>query len=66
MMSSLSGFDLVVVGDGAAGLMASIHAAERGKFVLLIERNRKPGVKILMSGGTRCERILPADSGGKS
>jgi predicted Rossmann fold flavoprotein len=47
-------FDLIVVGAGAAGLMASIHAAERGKSVLLIERNRKPGVKILMSGGTRC------------
>ena len=54
-------WDVIVVGAGAAGaagLMASINAAERGKRVLLLEKNRKPGVKILMSGGTRCERIF--------
>ncbi len=48
-------WDAVVVGAGAAGLMAAIHAAERGRRVLLLEKGRKPGVKILMSGGTRCE-----------
>ncbi|MHC5538823.1 FAD-dependent oxidoreductase, partial [Singulisphaera rosea] len=47
-------FDVVVVGAGAAGLVASFRAAERGRRVLLIEKNRKPGVKILISGGTRC------------
>lgn len=47
-------FDVIVVGAGAAGLVASFRAAERGRRVLLIEKNRKPGVKILMSGGTRC------------
>ena len=50
--------DVVVIGAGAAGLMAAIHAAERGRRTVLVEKNRKPGVKILMSGGTRCEAIL--------
>src|SRR5262249_6772408 len=31
-----------------------IRAAERGRSVVLLEKNRRPGVKILMSGGTRC------------
>jgi predicted Rossmann fold flavoprotein len=48
------GFDVVVLGAGAAGLLAAIRAAERGRRVLLLEKNRRPGVKILMSGGTRC------------
>src|SRR5436190_16568963 len=47
-------WDVVVIGAGAAGLMASVAAAERGARVLLLEKNRRPGVKILMSGGTRC------------
>jgi predicted Rossmann fold flavoprotein len=46
--------DVAILGGGAAGLMAAIRAAERGRRVLLLERNRKPGAKILMSGGTRC------------
>lgn len=46
--------DLVIIGAGAAGLMASASAAQRGLDVLLIEKNKKLGVKILMSGGTRC------------
>lgn len=47
-------WDVVILGAGAAGLMTAIHAAERGRRVLLLEKARKPGVKILMSGGTRC------------
>ncbi len=47
-------WDVVVIGAGAAGLLAAARAAERGRRVLLLEKNRKPGVKILMSGGTRC------------
>ncbi len=47
-------FDAVILGAGAAGLMAAVHAAERGRRVLLLEKGKKPGVKILMSGGTRC------------
>ena len=47
-------FDLAVLGAGAAGLFAAIRAGETGKRVILVEKNRRPGVKILMSGGTRC------------
>jgi predicted Rossmann fold flavoprotein len=46
--------DVVVLGAGAAGLVAAFRAAERGARVLLVEKNRRPGVKVLMSGGTRC------------
>lgn len=46
--------DVAILGAGAAGLCAAIRAAERGLSVLLLEKNRRPGVKILMSGGTRC------------
>ncbi len=47
-------YDVVVLGAGAAGLVAAARAAERGARVLLAEKNRRPGVKILISGGTRC------------
>src|SRR3954468_19937642 len=47
-------YDAVILGAGAAGLFAAIRAAEGGARVLLVEKNRRPGVKILMSGGTRC------------
>ncbi|RUL85934.1 BaiN/RdsA family NAD(P)/FAD-dependent oxidoreductase [Tautonia sociabilis] len=47
-------YDVAVLGAGAAGLFAASRAAERGRRVLLVEKNRRPGVKILMSGGTRC------------
>src|SRR5215472_784679 len=57
-------WDVVVVGAGAAGLMAAIHAAERGARTLLLEKNRKPGVKILMSGGTRCNLTHATDNRG--
>lgn len=47
-------FDVVVVGAGAAGMVAAFRAAERGRRTCLLEKNARPGVKILMSGGTRC------------
>lgn len=47
-------YDAAVLGGGAAGLVTAIRAAELGARVILIEKNRRPGVKILMSGGTRC------------
>ena len=50
---------MVVVGAGAAGLMAAIAAASRGADVLLIERTLDGGRKILISGGGRCN-ILPS------
>jgi predicted Rossmann fold flavoprotein len=57
-------FDAVVIGAGAAGLVAATHAAERGRRVLLLEKGRKPGVKILMSGGTRCNITHDCDARG--
>src|SRR5262245_52524790 len=57
-------WDVVVVGAGAAGLLAAVNAAEHGRRVLLLEKNRKPGVKILMSGGTRCNVTHATDNRG--
>jgi predicted Rossmann fold flavoprotein len=57
-------WDIVVVGAGAAGLMAAIRAAEHGRRVLLLEKARKPGVKILMSGGARCNLTHATDNRG--
>lgn len=60
----ISTFDCVIVGAGAAGLMAAIETAKRGRRVLLLEKNSKPGVKILMSGGTRCNLTQNTDTAG--
>jgi predicted Rossmann fold flavoprotein len=46
--------EVLVVGGGAAGLMAAITAARRGRRTLLLEKNQRPGLKILISGGGRC------------
>jgi predicted flavoprotein YhiN len=45
---------IVVVGAGAAGLTAAVRAAEAGGQVMLLNAHPKVGLKILMSGGTRC------------
>lgn len=42
------------MGAGPAGLFAARVAAERGRRVVLLEKNRRPGLKILISGGGRC------------
>lgn len=47
-------FDVIVIGAGAAGLMCSIEAGARGRKVLILDKSNKPGKKILMSGGGRC------------
>ena len=57
-------WQVVVVGAGAAGLLAAARAAERGRRTLLVEKNRRPGVKILMSGGTRCNLTHATDRRG--
>ena len=59
---TLPNYDVAVLGAGAAGLMAGVFAARRGLRVVVIERNRKPGVKILMSGGTRCNITHDCDN----
>ncbi|VTP95163.1 flavoprotein, HI0933 family [Sphingobacterium daejeonense] len=47
-------YDAVIIGAGACGLMCSVQAGLLGKRTLLIEGNDKPGAKILISGGGRC------------
>lgn len=47
-------YDAIILGAGAAGLFCAAQAGQRGKRVLLLERAEKPGKKILISGGGRC------------
>jgi predicted Rossmann fold flavoprotein len=47
-------WDVVVVGGGPAGMMAAGRAAELGATVLLLEKNPSLGVKLLITGGGRC------------
>ncbi len=53
-VANASGFDALIIGGGAAGLMCAITAGQRGQRVLLIEHANRVGKKILMSGGGRC------------
>ena len=46
--------DVAILGGGAAGLMCAIEAGKRGRKVVLIEKAKKVGKKILISGGGRC------------
>ena len=46
--------DVLIVGAGAAGLMAGIEAARRGRSVVVIDHAAKPAEKIRISGGGRC------------
>ncbi|MCA7024695.1 MULTISPECIES: NAD(P)/FAD-dependent oxidoreductase [Stenotrophomonas] len=46
--------DVLVIGAGAAGLMCALTAGRRGRVVQVIDHANKPGKKILMSGGGRC------------
>lgn len=47
-------FDVIIIGAGAAGMMCAIEAGNRGRSVLVLERSKKPGEKIRISGGGRC------------
>ncbi|MGE5952088.1 MAG: NAD(P)/FAD-dependent oxidoreductase [Qipengyuania vulgaris] len=47
-------YDVIILGAGAAGLMCAARAGQRGKRVLVLEKAEKPGKKILISGGGRC------------
>lgn len=55
-------YDLIVVGAGAAGMMAAITAARRGKTVLLLEKLAKPGAKLKATGGGRCNLTNTLDN----
>ncbi|CCJ77191.1 NAD(P)/FAD-dependent oxidoreductase [Cronobacter muytjensii] len=47
-------FDAIIVGAGAAGLFCAAQAGQAGRRVLVLDNGKKPGRKILMSGGGRC------------
>ncbi len=47
-------YDVVILGAGAAGLMCALIAGQNDLTVLVLEKSNKPGKKILMSGGGRC------------
>ncbi len=47
-------FDVIVVGGGAAGMMAAGTAGKLGKKVLILEKNRRLGEKLRITGGGRC------------
>lgn len=47
-------YDVIIVGGGAAGCVAAGYAAQNGRNVLILERNRRPARKILVTGKGRC------------
>lgn len=47
-------YDVIVIGGGASGMMSAITAAENGSHVLLLEKNKRLGEKLRISGGGRC------------
>src|SRR5690349_18878307 len=47
-------YDVIVLGAGAAGMMAAIEAGRRGRSVLLVDHAKYAGEKIRISGGGRC------------
>ena len=54
MATPMRQFDIVVLGAGAAGMMAAIEAGKRGRSVLVVDHAKAPGEKIRISGGGRC------------
>ncbi len=53
-MGQVKQFDVVVLGAGAAGLLCAALAGQRGRRVAVLEHQSRPGRKILISGGGRC------------
>ena len=51
---TINSFDTIILGAGAAGLMAALTAGQRGRRVLLLDHADEAGKKILISGGGRC------------
>ena len=50
----MNSFDAVVLGAGGAGLMCALTAGKRGRRVAVVDHAAKPGGKIIISGGGRC------------
>lgn len=55
-------YDLIVIGSGAAGMMAAITAAREEKSVLLLEKLSKIGAKLKATGGGRCNLTNTLDN----
>ncbi|NLL76387.1 MAG: NAD(P)/FAD-dependent oxidoreductase [Clostridiales bacterium] len=55
---------IIVIGGGAAGMMAAIAAAEKGKQVALFEKNEKLGKKVYITGKGRCNLTNACDMDG--
>ena len=53
--------DVLVIGGGAAGMMAALAAADQGAQVCLLERNPKVGRKLYITGKGRCNVTNNAD-----
>lgn len=47
-------YDIAIIGAGPAGLMAAISAAKSDAKIVILEKNNKPGIKLLMTGNGRC------------
>ncbi len=62
MKSTQNGHHLIVIGSGAAGMMAAITAARTGKSVLLLEKLSKIGAKLKATGGGRCNLTNTLDN----
>jgi hypothetical protein len=60
-MQMVEQYDLAVTGAGPAGLFCAIHAAADGCRVLVLEKNAKPGVKILLAGSGQCNLTHDGD-----
>lgn len=55
-------YDVAIVGAGAAGLFAAVNLAERGKKVILYDKNKYPGRKLRITGKGRCNITNYSDS----
>ncbi len=62
MKSLVKTYELIVIGSGAAGMMAAITAARSGKTVLLLEKLSKIGAKLKATGGGRCNLTNTLDN----
>lgn len=50
----MNNYEILIIGAGAAGMMAAVTAASKGAKVMIIERNARPGRKLMITGKGRC------------
>lgn len=65
MINNVKIYDVIIIGGGASGLMAAGQAASRNKSVLILEKNKRLGEKLRLTGGGRCN-ITNADEDPRS